>query len=90
MHADRTLRLLLSASFALVIATVAFAGEASASDVKFTVIEYRLLQAPDIYKTIGEVRVPVIQAADPLYCVVRGSGSVLESIDLLRQVTELA
>lgn len=37
-----------------------------------------------------ETGLPVIQAQDPLYCVVRGSGSVLESMDLLRQVTELA
>ncbi len=37
-----------------------------------------------------ETGLPVIQAADPLYCVVRGSGLVLENIELLRQVTELA
>lgn len=35
-----------------------------------------------------ETGLPVIQAQDPLYCVVTGSGSVLERIDLLGRVTE--
>ena len=33
---------------------------------------------------------PVIVAPDPLLCVVRGSGAALESLDLLRRVTEPA
>ena len=35
-----------------------------------------------------ETGLPVIVAADPLYCVVKGSGAVLENIDLLGRVTE--
>jgi rod shape-determining protein MreB len=37
-----------------------------------------------------ETGLPVIRAEDPLYCVVRGSGAALDSLDLLRRVTERA
>ena len=37
-----------------------------------------------------ETGLPVIVAADPLYCVVKGSGAVLENIDLLGRITERA
>jgi rod shape-determining protein MreB len=37
-----------------------------------------------------ETGLPVIRAEDPLYCVVRGSGAALGSLDLLRRVTERA
>ena len=37
-----------------------------------------------------ETGLPVIQANDPLYCVVRGSGAVLENLDLLGRITERA
>ena len=37
-----------------------------------------------------ETGLPVIAAADPLYCVVRGSGAVLDQLDLLSRITERA
>ncbi|MCP4870648.1 MAG: rod shape-determining protein [Proteobacteria bacterium] len=37
-----------------------------------------------------ETGLPVIAAADPLYCVVRGSGAVLDQLDLLGRITERA
>ncbi len=37
-----------------------------------------------------ETGLPVIRADDPLYCVAMGSGAALDSLDLLRRVTERA
>ena len=37
-----------------------------------------------------ETGLPVIQAAEPLFCVALGSGASLDSLDLLRRVTEQA
>ncbi len=37
-----------------------------------------------------ETGLPVIRAEDPLYCVAKGSGAALDSLDLLRRVTERA
>ncbi len=37
-----------------------------------------------------ETGLPVIRAADPLYCVVTGSGAVLDQLDLLGRITERA
>ena len=48
-----------------------------------------LLQGLDILLR-EETGLPVIRAADPLYCVVRGSGAALEQLDLLRRITERA
>jgi hypothetical protein len=63
MTRHSSIRALLILALTLVVGATAVPTTAQAgdTDVKFTVTEYRLDQGKDLYKMIGEVRIPIIE-----------------------------
>jgi hypothetical protein len=61
----------------LILASVGVGGVAHAGEVRGTVIEYRLTQGDEIYKMMGEVKVPLIELE------IRGTAKVYDAqVDL--------
>ena len=61
MHAARVPNAFSTAVFGMLVVSLALVGTANAGDVKGTITEYRLVQGDDLYKHIGDIRVPVIE-----------------------------
>ena len=57
MHPAR----LPAAFLALLLFSLGSVGSAMASDIKATITEYRLVQGEDLYKHIGDVKIPMIE-----------------------------
>ena len=77
MHLTRPHAARSTAVLVLLMATFGLAGVAQAGEVRGTVIEYRLTQGADLYRMMGEIKVPVIELE------IRGTAKVYDAqVDL--------
>ena len=82
MQPTRNLVACSIAALVLVSASLGYAPSAQAGEVRGTVIEYRLSQGKDLYRMIGDVKVPIIELE------LRGTAKLFDSQVDLRWTVE--